>query len=290
MTKNDRKVHYMYTYENLKDDVAYLGFNGVQVGSIGSSVLGNELYYIKIGDGKDAIIITGGIHARENVTALLVIRQAFKLLNSKLPFTVYFIPMLNPDGAVLIERGASGAKEYSEFVRAVNGSDNFSLWKANIRAVDLNVNFDAKFGRGKSNIMYPAPQNYVGEYAFSEPETAALRDFTLEVKPIFTVSYHALGQEVYWDFGQTDMRNRTLAYKVADLLGYKAVDGDLSSTGGYKDWCILNGIPALTIEIGDSAFSHPLSESDVEEDIMRNLDLPVKSFQFYNEIYKGTLL
>lgn len=276
----------MYTYENLKDDVAYLGFNGAQVGSIGSSVLGNELYYIKVGGGNDAIIITGGIHARENVTALLVIRQAFALLKRKLPFSVYFIPMLNPDGAILIEKGANGAKEYGGFVSAVNGSDDFSLWKANIRAVDLNVNFDAKFGLGKSNVRYPSSQNFIGEFPFSEPETAALRDFTLDIMPIFTVSYHALGREVYWDFGQSDMRNKTLAYRIADLLGYKAVDGDLASTGGYKDWCVLNGIPSLTIEIGDNSLSHPVSEWDAEDDIMRNLDLPVKAKEIYNELYK----
>ncbi len=275
----------MYTYENLKDDVAYLGYNGGQVGSIGSSVLGNDLYYIKIGGGNKSIIITGGIHARENITSLLVMRQAFAVIGKELPLTVYFVPMVNPDGAILIEKGADGAKEYGEFVRTVNGSDDFSLWKANVRAVDLNVNFDAKFGLGKSNLRTPASQNYIGQFPFSEPETAALRDFTLKIKPIFTVSYHALGREVYWYFGQSDMRDKEFAHKVAEYLGYKAVDGDLSSTGGYKDWCVLSGIPALTIEVGDGSLSHPVSEADGEEDIVRNLNLPVKAALIYKRIY-----
>ncbi len=275
----------MYTYGNLQDDVAYLRYNGVKVGSIGSSVMGNELYYIKIGGGNKSIIITGGIHARENITALLVIRQVFAVIGKELPFAVYFIPLVNPDGAILIEKGADGAKEYGNFVRAVNGSDDFSLWKANIRAVDLNVNFDAKFGLGKSNLRTPASQNYIGKFPFSEPETAALRDFTLKVRPIFTVSYHALGREVYWDFGQSDMRDRMFAHKVADYIGYKAVDGDLESTGGYKDWCVLSGIPALTIEVGDGSLTHPVSEFDGEEDILRNLDLPIKAALIYKGIY-----
>ncbi|MCH5163520.1 MAG: hypothetical protein J1F36_00715 [Clostridiales bacterium] len=275
----------MYTYGNLMDDIAYLNSIGVETGSIGSSLLGNKIFYIHVGKkDRKQIIITGGIHARENVTALLVMRQAYRLIGQD-SIGIFFVPMVNPDGALLIEKGASAAGIYEPLVRKVNGSDDFSLWKANARAVDLNINFDAKFGLGKGNITYPAPQGYIGAGPFSEPETAALRNFTLSVRPVFTVSYHALGRELYWYFGQKDERDRRMAYRVADYLRYRAVDGDLSSTGGYKDWCVMQGIPAVTIEIGSDKFSHPLSEADVAEDIKRNLDLPQKIVELYKEIY-----
>lgn len=275
----------MYTYETLQDDIKYLKFNGAEAGSIGSSVLGNEIYYVRIGDGDNKIIITGGIHARENVTSLLAIRQAFALFEGKPPFSAYFVPMVNPDGAILIQKGASAAYHYGEFVRSVNKGDDFSLWKANIRAVDLNVNFDARFGKGKNNVNFPAPQNYTGEFPFCEPETAALRDFTREIKPIFTISYHALGREVYWDFGQNSEKDRIFAHSVANYLGYVAVDGDLSSAGGYKDWCVLNGITALTIEIGKNCLVHPVAAAEVEEDIKLNLALPQKAYELYNKVF-----
>ncbi len=275
----------MYTYDILRDDISYLGYNGAETGSIGSSVLEKNIFYVRIGDGDDKIIITGGIHARENVTCLLVMRQAFALMGEKIPFSIYFVPMIDPDGAALIEKGASAAGKYGEFVRKINGSEDFSLWKANIRGVDLNVNFDAKFGQGKRNVRYPSPQDYIGEYPFSEPETAALRDFTREIKPIFTISYHALGREVYWDFGQNSEKDRIFAHSVANFLGYVAVDGDLSSAGGYKDWCVLNGITALTIEIGKSSLAHPVSAVEAEEDIKLNLDLPRKAYELYNKAF-----
>ncbi len=275
----------MYTYGNLTDDISYFRFNGAQVGDIGSSVLGNKIYYIKSGEGERKIIVTGGIHARENITALLVIRQAFALFGTKTPYTVYFVPMVNPDGAILIEKGAEGAREYADLVRSVNKSDDFSQWKANVRAVDLNVNFDARFATGKNNLRYPAPMGYVGEYPFSEPETAALKYFTLAIRPIFTISYHALGREVYWDFFRGDAREREFAHRVADTLGYKAVDGDMMSAGGYKDWCVQNGITALTIEVGSDEFRHPISQKDAEDDIMRNLFLPDTAYNIYVDIF-----
>lgn len=279
----------MYTYDNLKDDIAYLTFGGVETGSIGKSLLGNDIYYVHVGQ-KDAkqVIITGGIHARENATAAAVILQAYALKDEQTKLGFYFVPMVNPDGALLIEKGVAAMGNYAELVKRVNGGDDFSLWKANARAVDLNVNFDAKFGQGKGNVFFPSPHGYVGKYPFSEPETAALRDFTLDVRPIFTVSYHALGREVYWQFGDGNRKaDKIMAERIADFLGYKKVDGELMSAGGYKDWCVLSGIPAVTIEIGDEKVGHPATEEKLRQDIERNLRLPAKITELLYELYES---
>ncbi|MBR2967765.1 MAG: hypothetical protein IKC35_03180 [Clostridia bacterium] len=265
----------MYTYRNLQEDFSLLSKKGARVGSVGNSVLNNRIYYAHTGsDSGSQIIVTGGIHARENVTSLLVVKQAYRHLNCAMG--IYFVPMLNPDGAVLIERGWRHVGRYTSMVRQINGSDDFSLWKANVRGVDLNNNFDAKFGLGKGNLTKPSSHGYIGKYPFSEPESAAIRDFTLKVKPSYTVSYHAKGREVYWYFGQDNARDKVMASKIARYLDYKRVDGDMQSAGGYKDWCVLQGISAVTIEIGKDELSHPLCEGDVAEDIERNLDLPQK--------------
>ena len=81
-----------------------------------------------------------------------------------------------------------------------NKGKDFSLWKANARGVDLKVNFDAKWGPGKQNVRYPASANYIGSMPFSEPETRALAEFTKEVKPDATISYHTKGGEIYYGF------------------------------------------------------------------------------------------
>lgn len=273
----------MYGYDDLSADMRRAA-RFAEVGSIGTSLLGKELYFVHLGPKKSPqIIITGGIHARENVTCLLVMRQAFALESSSMGF--YFLPMINPDGAMLLKFGASAAGEYARFATEVNGGDDFSQWKANVRAVDLNLNFDAKFGRGKGNLRTPAPQGYIGTAPLSEPETRALADLTLKVRPVYTLSYHALGREVYWEFGQTDRRDRRAARLIADELGYKLVDGDLGSAGGYKDWCVENGIPGVTIEIGREGLRHPLTEADVAEDIERNLHLPSKLPSILRNVY-----
>lgn len=246
-------------------------FSGVcEVGSIGQSFLGKEIPYVKVGSGK-RVIVQGGMHAREWVTTVLVVKMIERAVaGAECEF--YFVPCTNPDGLDISQIGTAD-KQLIE----INGGHDFSLWKANARAVDVNVNFDAKYGFGKSNVQYPSSANYIGQYAHSELETNALIEFTQRVKPRVTISYHAMGREVYWEFGQVGDRkthDREYASKIAEHLGYKLVDDTGTSVGGYKDWCIMHGITALTIEIiDDSICAHPLCERDLAVEIKRNLQL-----------------
>ena len=66
--------------------------------------------------------------------------------------------MTNPDGVALALGGLSSVKEPSraDFLRGLNGGEDFSLWKANANGVDLNVNFDARWGAGIKNVFSPA--------------------------------------------------------------------------------------------------------------------------------------
>ena len=132
---------------------------------IGYSAFGREIIAARAGDGKKRIIATAAIHARENVTASLVAEAALNYTGNA---TVWFIPLVNPDGAELVAQGAAAFGGEGEYLIALNGgSRDFQKWKANARGVDLNVNFDAKFGEGRQNVFSPAPENYVGEYPCS---------------------------------------------------------------------------------------------------------------------------
>ncbi len=268
----------MYDYEALRRDVCKLCKSGVECGTIGRSVSGAHIVYFHLGPASGAqMIVQGGIHAREWVTSVLVTKQVETLAREKLPLGIYFLPMTNPDGATLVQHGAGAFPEYAASLKTVNGGEDFSMWKANLRAVDLNCNFDAMWGKGESNVTEPAPSSFIGYLPASEPETRALVNFTRAVRPAITVSYHALGREVYYEFGQTGerlARDRRIAGIAADALGYRLVHGDLGSAGGYKDWCVRElGIPALTIEIISERFSHPLDESALEGE-EKNLWLP----------------
>lgn len=272
----------MYSYNNLLDDVNFLSRMGVETGHIGSSAYGRMIPYIHIGGKGKQILIMGGIHARENVSAIMVMRQVFYAAEKKpvgMDGGIYFVPMLNPDGNMLIAEGIKSApKDYRDFLLNVSGTYNFVDWKANGRAVDLNTNFDARWGQGGANRFSPSPESYVGEAPFSETESRALAEFTKKVLPEMTLSYHAMGREIYWEFYQQgELYNKSKKYAkiISDQTGYKLLAGAQNSAGGYKDWCISAlKIPGFTIELGQG--NHPLTENDVKKDIDKNIKLPLQ--------------
>ncbi|MEG2561791.1 MAG: M14 family zinc carboxypeptidase, partial [Clostridia bacterium] len=137
-------------------------------------------------------------------------------------------------------------------VETNGGSENFADWKANARAVDLNVNFDAKWGSGESNLFFPYPSNYVGQFACSESETRALVDITNSISPTVTLSYHARGEVIYHGFDGV-FPFAQVAEKIASSTGY-ALESSRGSAGGYKDWFVATRRKlGLTIEVGKDA-------------------------------------
>lgn len=253
-------------------------------GYIGKTESGREIPYFFLGGvdaekdkNKPKVIIQCAVHAREHITAELAEYFIKKYGGKKLNVGIYIIPAVNIDGILLCKRGLCSVKNQSkrEFLLKINGgSEDFSLFKANINGVDLNTNFSSGFGTGEKNIHYASSENFIGKYPFSESETRALRDFTLKVKPALTISYHCKGEEIYFDFNQSKenyLRDKKIAERISCITGYKIVE-NLKSGGGYKDWCAdVLKIPSLTIEVGDDNLPHPLL-SPVLPDIIRRND------------------
>lgn len=246
---------------------------------IGKSVCGQPLVAMFAGEHKGPqIIVQCAIHAREWITALLALEQ---LECGVLAGGAWFMPLTNPDGAALSIRGEAFLHTVppcrAAFLRRVNGGEDFSLWKANANAVDLNVNFPADWGRGISNVRIPSPENYIGPSPFSEPETRALRDFTRQILPAATLSFHTKGEEIYWYYGQSGNRlerDRALAFALAEETGYAAGFTE-GSCGGYKDWCIRElRIPSFTVEVGRDAAAHPLQGGELPQIAEKNVRLP----------------
>ena len=273
----------VFTYKDLLLEMEKFCNFGVETGNIGQSVLDQCIPYVFVGKkGGNCLVVQGGIHAREHLTSLLVVCLAKHLVkNSHLLVDggIYFVPMVNPDGVCLCQPGVDFAPHLAKQLVKINGKHgkDFSLWKANVRGVDLNVNFPANWGKGTSNVFEPSWQNYVGQHPCSEPETKALVDFTNFVKPVATLSYHLKGEEIYWEFGQTGQRlerDKRLAHGISRYTGY-SVCTPKGSVGGYKDWCVQSlGIPSFTVEVGSDKFSHPFPYSQFATILKQNLDLP----------------
>ena len=240
---------------------------------IGKSLFGRNLYAFKIGDGSPVGLAQYAIHGREYITSHLALKH-FERGIFKGSF--WLVPLLNPDGALLSQKGLASVKGKLDKERLVslNGeSKDFSLWKANGRGVDLNVNFDARWGTGTKNVLSAGAENYIGKKPFSEPETRALKNFTEKINPDYTVSYHTKGEEIYWYFYQsmrTCPRDKALAMALSESTGYPLAYAK-GSAGGYKDWCIQTlKIPSFTIEAGDDNFCHPLGEEALEDILEKN--------------------
>jgi g-D-glutamyl-meso-diaminopimelate peptidase len=244
---------------------------------IGRSVMGQPIYKFCVGNpsAKNKILVTGGMHAREWVTALVVIELAQKYYRQyakqRFDTQIIFVPLTNPDGVRLAMDGLSPFfRRKRKFLLSVNsGSGDFSQWKANADAVDINVNFDANWGGGAQNVFEPAPANYVGPYPESEPETMALVNLVNCLRPTGSLAFHTKGEIIYYGFDELPpeqiAKTRIIADDIAQITGYTPVQS-LNSAGGLTDWAVLTtSAPSVTIEVGSENLPHPITEAHLPE-------------------------
>ena len=259
----------MYSYEQMCADVSRLQLmypDAVSTAVIGKSELGRDIPVLRIGDeeARYHVLLQGTIHAREHLTAWLLMAMADYWLDHGLlgygDVCYHIIPMSNPDGAALAQRGTLNEAQRAIYARdqslgytAAEEQEYAAKWKANGLGVDINRNFPAGWERleGRSE---PSAMLYQGEEPFSTAEARALRDYTLRYAFDVTISYHATGSVIYYEYGDKQPVNSNsalLARAVQEVTGY-CLEGDSGVDGaGYKDWAIdALEIPSLTIEVG----------------------------------------
>jgi g-D-glutamyl-meso-diaminopimelate peptidase len=266
----------VYDYDSLLQDIATFP----TVFTAGHSAFGRAIPCVAIGGG-GGMLIHGAIHAREHVTAPVVVAMARAYIEAfalgGLP-PCDFVPMVNPDGVELCAHGLASAPARARArLLAINRGEDFRLWKANGLGVDPNVNFPAAWGEGESNVFAPAPSDYVGAYPLCAPESATLVRLTRRRAYTMTLSYHCKGEVIYYGFGTgaTARHSQAAATYLAQFLGY-AVCTSVGSAGGYKDWYALthpHGV-ALTVEIGADRHSHPFPYGELSTLIAQHRDVP----------------
>ena len=253
-----------FVSEYLADCSKLLELGAEQI-EIRRTVLGRPIFAFEIGCGYPKILAQYAIHAREHITYYLANLHCVSLLKTikKGTGTIYILPVINVDGVALCLDGVDSAGAMADNLLELNRGTDFSLWKANARGVDLNVNFDARWGTGKKNVLNAGAQNYIGSSPNSEPETRSLIAFTEQIKPDITLSFHSKGEVIYWDFHQNPsalVRDKKIGKMLAKSTGYR-LSRSGASAGGYKDWCIEHlGIPAYTIEVGNDSIPHPIEK------------------------------
>lgn len=282
-----------YTYETMLADIRtlsnmYPGLISTQV--IGKSVDGRDLIAVKLGKGNKEITVNGSHHAREHLTTNILMEMldqyaySYEMNSSFANYpvrkildhvSIWFVPMVNPDGVTLVQKGHKSAKNPQNVLNINGGSTNFSAWKANIRGVDLNRQYDANWSNIKGNPGKPSPENYKGIAPFSEPETRAMRDFVLSHPFEVGVAYHSSGEIIYWNFKQTGSqlsRDLQLATQISKMTGYSLVPARKDpSGGGFTDWFIqTQKRPAFTPEISPYVGNKPVPISNFTDAWNRN--------------------
>lgn len=228
--------------------------------TIGYSVEGRPLERYTIGSGERDIILIGGIHGGSEWNTVVLVRQLVDHYYSnfhEIPadFTIHFIPLMNPDG---LYRVTGGKAIHETDFSAVDSSRG----RFNGRWVDLNRNWDNNW-QPVSNWKFGEVD--AGTAPFSEPETAAVRDFVFEHDPELVIFYHCAANGIwYGGRGDPDAPAAGIARIYSDVSGYRLPEpggpGLVSYriTGAASGYWYKQGIPSITVEL-ETAY---LSEFD----------------------------
>ena len=274
-------------YENLillKEQYPFL-----QTGSAGKSILGKDIPFVRIGRGPKEVFYSAAIHANEWITSLILLEflheycdaiqnnsiiggfSATRLFES---VSIYIMPIVNPDGVDLVTGALPPSSEsYKQAQKIANSFPNISFpdgWKANIRGVDLNLQFPAGWQNARQ-IKYSqgfnksAPRDFVGYGPLTEPESLAIYNFTLRHNFRLILAYHSQGEVIFWHFQNYNPPDALfIGNQFANISGYSLEPTPFNSSfAGYKDWFIQNyNRPGYTIEVGLGSNPLPLTQFD----------------------------
>lgn len=248
-----------YTYNNMVNDIVSLQRmypDLIQYKVVGKSEYEKNIYAVGLGKGRATTFINSSIHAREwistNLTMYMIENYAkayqnnsrikgYNVKNILNNTTIWFMPMVNPDGVTLQQQGlkAFPKKDHAALIRYNGGSKNFKRWKANAKGVDINRNFGVDW-HNQDSPKGPSHQNYRGTKPHSAKEAQAVVNFVNSINPQMTINYHSSGRVIYWAYKQTGSRyTRDLmhARKISSMTGYSVIPKSKNQKGGgFLQW------------------------------------------------------
>ncbi len=253
-----------------------------------SSYWHQPIWALKISDrvaedeDEPAILLSGGIHAREPLGMLTCLHIAEQLCE-RYPrdpkvrewvreLAIYVVPLLNPDGyRYLIEKHVN----FPWWRKNLTDNDGDGSFDPERDGVDLNRNFAFNWEDGGSDD--PTSWFYRGPRPFSEPETRAFRDFALQVLPVAGISYHSHGEVVLypWSNYARPVDRQLLehmAFQMASLMEKRAgrehyAAMPLNGRVGQSSCWLYGALGCFdfTVEVGDEYFP----ELEAVPDIVR---------------------
>lgn len=257
---------------------------------VGQSHDDRQIPMMRVGMGMETLICTAGIHGRESINPVLLLRMieeyctAYReyakidgldvnqLLNK---YSICFVPLVNPDGYEIALHGFGIIQ--NPLLRRMCRRRNINAqdWKYNARGVDINRNFPSK-----SYI-----QQQLHEYPASEQETQMLMRLFQDYETLGYLDFHSRGNIIYY-YRQAmsytyNMHCRHLAKHLQRASGYalgKKEEEFLSSLNGGNSVHFYSetiGKPAITVETVEEDASFPLAAAYQNDAYKRVHTLPL---------------
>lgn len=273
-----------YSYETMLDDANKLEAmypELVKTSSIGKSVEERELLLIEFGRGKNKIFVCGAHHGREYISTSYLMhtidRYAYAYRNNSTwgkynpreildNVTYCIVPMVNPDGVNLVQNGLYATKNPDEVatMKIYEGSQyGYLAWKANIRGVDLNWNYDKDWSSEKTKNPRGS-SGFTGDRPETEPETIAISRYVDNIPFDAFMSFHTQGEIFYF---AEDMNNPTYVNEVIKRdTGFDEIrDYGTGNGGSFFDYVYRNfHKPTITVELCPYIGNYPYPDSDFD--------------------------
>lgn len=289
-------THQKYSYAEMMEDIAILGKNYPQYMSFemrDTTYQGRVIPLVYFGnpEAKHHIMVQASMHAREYMSAQLVMAMLEHYLR-QMEVTTYagkklkdifadicmvILPMVNPDGVEIAQKGAAGAvtEDVRKWARSqfMEGNE-YDQIKANARGVDVNRNFKTGFGQDK----YAKPSRdfyyYPGIKPYTEVETRLLMKVAREHLYTCFVNYHSKGNLIYYGSNAGSEEVNNAALRLTNIIkrhtGFKPIPPDKSPENGSwaDDLEFFFNRPSATIEIGTK---NPVPISEFQKIFKKNL-------------------
>lgn len=197
---------------------------------IGYSFEGQPIELFRFGNGPRAVVLIGGMHYGFAPSSVLITNQSvahFSVNSDEIPeeVSLYIIPNMNPDSVY---------------------DPGYRPGRTNARGVDLNRNWDCNW---RSDAQWDNQPIGGGTTPFSEPETQAVREFLLELRPEAVIFFEARAAD-----GMVTPGNCNGVYSGSDALmrtyytnsGYSWYDG-VPVTGDASNWAAREGMASISV-------------------------------------------
>ena len=243
----------------------------INITNIGKSIAGRDIPALKIGSGAEYSLFVSGDDPTCRITTLILLCFAEelcdKILNGKelcginirkamFGRGVILVPLLNPDGSELCQRGEIGGGYLgSKLAKLCQG--DFSGWKSNLRGVEIARNlpygFEARRAQEREkHICGPTSNGFSGYKAESEPETIALTELCRNQNIRHLISLSSFGQTVsYSGYPSVPARSVKMAEVMAAVSSFAVEPPIAKKSIEINDWFTYEASrPGLCVRIG----------------------------------------